>query len=633
MKKRAIAIILSLAVALGVLGVLAACQPPNPESKTGRSIDEIKGIFESLNYTVATVSGSGHTQLIAEKDGGKATVYQKAVINHYQTDKAAAAALAEVQADNGDNVFSDGRNLYWGTFNARFAYDNALEFDEVLMADDNINSNLLRAVQIANDTIWKYVSYENWRNSGTINPAIKYDVQTGGRVGAAGYNCYEYTNTLEMLVIALKALKEVKDLPGASSVYADLFEHYEQLVWDASYNTFPYYQGYADVTSSTQTRRWHYILGVPRGNYPYNGGDNRNVSDKINVYDDQMWIIRVMLELYSVLEGEPEKAYTPVEGYFEKDSSNPAVSRRQWYLDYMEYLTEYTWDGWDQSKRSNGEEWGGITWGPGYTSKHTCSNGPFISPLVWLSEIYEGKTDTITYKVRGARNTGPEAVTEQTKLKSEYYLENAVKLYDFNKSAFMDNDYLYSDMIGTTASRTEANGNGGLYTTTAHGNKSGTKHTYNTGSSLSGAVDLYRVTNEERFKTDAANTAVAAFNYNGFVRKNELVEGSESYHLFRQNWTGKADFDSCLFRAWVECSIYGVADTSEYIDALSKTLNYAYNNYYMDGLLPMDHLSGWDFDMSAIDNYDNKDDARVSSLRAFNYSAQFAWIALYEMKE
>ena len=67
------------------------------------------------------------------------------------------------------------------------------------------------------------------------------------------------------------------------------------------------------------------------------------------------------------------------------------------YKTRAEYLIEYILDGWDVCVDSRGEEYGGITWGPGYNSKHACSNSPVISPLVWMAELYKGSDETTTY--------------------------------------------------------------------------------------------------------------------------------------------------------------------------------------------------------------------------------------------
>lgn len=85
---------------------------------------------------------------------------------------------------------------------------------ERLLAKNNEYANLLRAVQIANNTIWKYTDYRDWENDRILNPRPKYNIYTGETVGR-NYNCYEYTNIIEMLLTAMKSLQKIKDLPDA----------------------------------------------------------------------------------------------------------------------------------------------------------------------------------------------------------------------------------------------------------------------------------------------------------------------------------------------------------------------------------------------------------------------------------
>jgi hypothetical protein len=477
--------------------------------------------------------------------------------------------------------------------------------------------NLHRALDITNNTIWKYTSYEEWKNNRTINPRPKYNIYTGETVGNS-YNCYEYTNIIEMLMTAMKSLQKVKDIPGADPEYQKLFDHYEQLVWDASTINLDYYKGYAIVTSSTQSEvRWENIIGVHRQEKI--DPQNHNVSGRLNVYDDQMWLIRCFLEIYSILEKEAVS--------LSGDALATNKERRKWYLDYSEYLTAYCLDGWDQSKKPNGEEWGGITWGPGYTSKHTCSNSPLISPLVWLSEIYSESPDKIDFLVRGDYNTN--RVTSESMLKSDYYMMYAEKIYDFVNNTFLREDNVYGDMIGCKTTVPDSGPNKGLRTTISNGNLDRTAYSYNSGSTLSGVADLYRVSDDpekkKKYYEDLVALADASFK---FFTDSQI---KDDYYSFPQNKTGKAEFDACLLRAWVEIYTNSIYDTSYYIDAFSKTLNFAYDNYYKDGFLPMDHLVGWKPNMIAEDNYDNRDDVRVSGLRTFSYSAQFSWISLADL--
>jgi hypothetical protein len=574
----------------------------------GRAYDEIKGVFEMNGYTVVPDEKDNFNQLTITKGTEWLTVY------HYPDNSTPASAKALIKAAATPHpVFTDGSNLYWGTDKARHIYVHALEFDR-LLAKNTDYVHLLRAVQIANHTIWKYTSYDDWKNNRIINPRPKFNIHTGETVGRS-YNCYEYTNIIEMLLVAMKSLQMIKDLPDADPIYTQLFNFYEQLVWDACTINLDYYKGFSVFTSTTQANvRWENIIGVPRQTKiaPL----NYDVSGRENVYDDQMWLIRCFLEAYFILEKEAES--------LSNNSLAINKERRKWYLDYSEYLTSYCLDGWDQSKQPNGKEWGGIIWGPGYSSKHTCSNSPLISPLVWLSEIYKDSKEEINYLVRGDYNTN--VVTSHSALKSEYYLDYAIKIYDFVYNSFIRTDSVYGDMIGGTTTVPTSGPNEGLRTTTTHGNLDQRAYSYNSGSTLSGVTDLCRVVKDpakrKRYFDDLVALSDASFNY--FADSSR----KEGFYSFPQHRTGKAEFDACLLRAWVEVYIHEIYNTSYSIDAFSKTLNYAYDNFYHNGFLPMDHLFGWRPGMIANNNYDNRDDVRISSLRTFNYSAQFAWISL-----
>lgn len=582
---------------------------PGTESPpVGRAYDEIKGVFEMNGFTVVSEKTGGGDQLTITKGTEWLTV------RHYPDDSAAASAIASVKAAaTPHTIHMDGSNLYWGTDKARHVYVHAIELDRLLAKNAN-HVHLLRAVQIANHTIWKYTSYDDWKNNRILNPRPKFNIRTGETVGRS-YNCYEYTNIIEMLLVAMKNLQAIKDLPDADPVYTQLFHFYEQLVWDACTINLDYYKGFSVFTSTTQADvRWENIIGVPRQTKidPL----HYDVSGRQNVYDDQMWLIRCFLEAYFMLEKEA--------GNLTGNDLATNKERREWYLDYSEYLTAYCLDGWDQSKKPNGEEWGGILWGPGYSSKHTCSNSPLISPLVWLSEIYKDSEEEIEHLVRGGYNTN--SVVPRSTLKREYYLDYAIKLYDFVYNSFKRDDDVYGDMIGGTMTVPTSGPNEGLRTTTAHGNLDQRAYSYNSGSTLSGVTDLYRVVKDpakrKRYFDDLVALSDASFNY--FADSSR----KEGFYSFPQHRTGKAEFDACLLRAWVEVYIHDIHETSYYLDAFSKTLDFAYDNYFHNGFLPMDHLFGWRPEMIADNNYDNRDDVRISNLRTFNYSAQFAWISL-----
>src|SRR5690606_31603539 len=147
----------------------------------------------------------------------------------------------------------------------------------------------------------------------------------------------------------------------------DNFQRYADLL-SKLYANADYYLGTFELTSYTQTKTWS-VYAVDR----VNDKGKANVTGILNVYDDQMWLIRELLESYRLTGEKP-------------------------YKTKAEYLTAYVLDGWDTTLDSQGKEQGGIPWGPGYVTKHACSNGPLISPLVWLSEMYEFGSEEIEYR-------------------------------------------------------------------------------------------------------------------------------------------------------------------------------------------------------------------------------------------
>ena len=179
------------------------------------------------------------------------------------------------------------------------------------------------------------------------------------------------------------------------------------------------------------------------------------------------------------------------------------------YLAQAEYLTDYVLDGWDCYPDADGNEYGGITWGPGYVTKHSCSNGPMISSLVWLYEIYRPKDDKITYR-KIDQNLNRYEVTEK---KAYYYLQFAKKIYAWQKQYLKMPSGVYYDLVGASANSPQfetVNGiryRKGLALTPP----SGKAYTYNSGTMLSGCADLYRVTRMDNYANDAKDLVAATF--------------------------------------------------------------------------------------------------------------------------
>ena len=505
-------------------------------------------------------------------------------------------------------------------------------------------TSLDRAVSIANSTIWKYANYDDWRNHGTIDPQNRFNIETG-RTQYGSYNAFEYTQIIEMLLTGMKAMNSIRNQPGSDPKWNELFDHYGDILWSA-FDNLEYYKGYGVWTSTTRVdHRWERVVGVPRrGDRNY---AERSVGGRLTVYDDQMWLIRALLEAYMLLDGHP---------------GHETEARRQWYFDYAVYLTLFTLDGYDHSWRPDESgQWGGVWWGPYYVTKHTCSNGPFISPLVWLYEIFSQSgrdvrintlleqhgvfSNELNAYVWPGRRPGEGSLTEllypsENVYASAFFLDYAKRIYDFSMNYFRRPDGVFGDMRGGVNVANNSSAHGGLRTQLAGRNEGGLGYlvmiawTYNTGSVLSGAVDLYRVTGNERYRYEAVCMANAAFDFFATpveVTNENLPTYGQILYQFPQGRNGKADFDSVLLRSWVELVLYGIYPEAHYfVNEFGRTLNHAYDHFIRDGFLPVDHHNGWNPNLiSTGDRHmDVADDVRIAALRTFNYSAQFSWISL-----
>jgi len=454
----------------------------------------------------------------------------------------------------------------------------------------------------------------------------------------------------------MKAINVVKDLPDADPIWTDLFEFYDDLLWGA-FDNLEFYMGFGEWTSTTRiNHRWERVVGVPRRGV--RNPEGNDVGGITTVYDDQMWLIRALLEAYMMLDG------------FDGEHND---ARREWYLDYAVYLTLFTLDGYDNSWRPDNSpfgtgQWGGVWWGPSYATKHTCSNAPFISPLVWLYEIFsqpgremyledilqdhgifhehldgyywpgrnpgEGSLATLLYR----RSAGLDA--------AEFFLDYATRIYDFTVAAFRRPDGVFGDMRGGVNVSNASAEHGGLRTQFDRRDEENDEyldgmgylvmiaHTYNTGAVISGAIDLYRVTGEERFRDEAIDMTYASFSFFAtptVVTRAGLPTIGQEFYQFPQGVSGKADFDSVLLRSWVELVLYDIyPDAQRFIDEFARTLDHAYDHFFRDGFLPVDHVNGWNPQLISTGDQHMQvaDDVRIAALRTFNYSAQFSWIAL-----
>lgn len=454
--------------------------------------------------------------------------------------------------------------------------DNNKPTEPVNLAEQNI----VRAMEIADNAVSSYFSGDGMAMARYYNP------YTGVRSDEKG-SVWMYTSSIEAVNAILHGLETHKK-KGNAELYDKHFIRYVQLL-NKLYENAAYYKGTYTLTSYTQTKQWS-VYAVPRGNGKGTadvvGDRNRN-----NVYDDQQWLVRELLEGYK-------------------------LTKNNAYLAEAEYLTDYVLDGWDCTLDSNGKENGGITWGPGYVTKHSCSNGPMVSPLVWLHELYKGKNDEITYRYIGT--DGSRKTTSMKK--SDYYLKFAKAVYEWQKNNLMRSDGVYDDMMGgyDNENIVYETINGVKYRKhTTLRDKVGPAISYNSGTMLSGAADLYRATGDNIYLEDGKKLSDASFKY--FAKLGTTVPGHYNYDIsgFR-NW-----FNGVLMRGYVD--LYpSYKNVNVCINSFQQNLDYGYDKFAYKGFLPTNLLMGW-----SRDNANNQ----IEGMFTFAFAAEYAILARYELEK
>lgn len=439
--------------------------------------------------------------------------------------------------------------------------------------------NLHRAMELTDKTISAHFTGDGMAMARFYNPYTKVRSEEKGSV-------WMYTSAIEAVNAILHALKAQKE-HGNVTLYNEHFSRYSDLLHQL-YENADYYLGTFELISYTQTTEWS-VYGVNRGG----SKGSALVAGIENVYDDQMWLVRELLESYK------------------------ATGRNE-YLQKAEYLTGYVLDGWDATREVSGAERGGITWGPGYVTKHACSNGPMVSPLVWLHELYKDKRDEVTHRYIAASDKQTRLSTQVTK--SDYYLDFARKIYSWQKNQLLRADGVYDDMRGGCSPgdpQTESI-DGTVYRKgSTCPDRVGPAITYNSGAMLSGGADLYRVTGDNAYLDDTRKLSDDSFQY--FAKLGQTKAGYYTYDIsgFR-NW-----FNGVLMRGFVD--IYPAYPTvDDYIDTFQKNLDYGYDNFLYDGFLPTNLLVGW-----SRDNANNKTEGMFS----FAFAAEYALLARYELEK
>lgn len=238
-----------------------------------------------------------------------------------------------------------------------------------------------------------------------------------------------------------------------------------------------------------------------------------------------------------------------------------------------------------------------------------------ISPLVWLSDIYRGKNDEITYRRIASDRTRYE-VTEN---KSAYYLEMAEKIYGWQKKKlYSAADGVYWDMLGADGDISYESIDGVSYRINNRDTGAvGQFYSYNTGTMLSGAAALAGATGKQEYASDAIALTSSSFSY--FAKLGSTLKGYYSFDL-----TGFSPwFNGVLMRGYAEA--YEVCNaSSSCLKAYQDNLDYGYKHFLEKGLLPVNLLAGWNRDHSKCD---------TEAMFEFCYAAEYAVLASHELNK
>lgn len=444
--------------------------------------------------------------------------------------------------------------------------------------------DLTRAMSLLDETIARCFT------GSTMRMYDLYDTATHQGSGTA--DVWPYTAAIEATCSVLEALDILRD--KCPEQYADGHDRYVALL-RRLFDNLAYYRGSYQLNSYAYRARWS-IYGVHRAN----GKGGATVTGIENVYDDQMWLARELVRAYRLTADAD-------------------------YLREATMLTDYVLDGWDCCLDAQGNEYGGISWGPGYNSKHSCSNAPIIQPLVWLHDIYseEGRADTyVRHFIDREGNR-----TEETLDRADAYLTFARKIYAWQKEHLLNpSTGVYYDMLGadnTIRYDTVVSGRAKLVYRrhVDTGKPGGTAFTYNTGTMLAGTVELYRATGQEAYAADIRPLCVKSLT--AFTKWRRL-DGNRyrEFPLDAKATSGfNCWFNDVLMRAYVDAYAYEPTNAATALDAFQFNLDYAWDHYLADGFLPIDLLGGWN------------DDSVTKGFHQLAFASEYALLAVWKERQ
>jgi hypothetical protein len=284
-------------------------------------------------------------------------------------------------------------------------------------------------------------------------------------------------------------------------------------------------------------------------------------------YDDNMWLARDLIGLYE-LTGETKYLDLAIEIADYLIRSAFVDLDPQIFIDFG-YEAEI------------GMPLGGFYWDDRHDAIHACSNGPAVQLLAAL------------YRLTG----------------KEIYLEHAVKSFNFLTFLVRDDGVLHDQMRFFKDGWNNIIGIKG---------PAGPAYTYNSGVPITGAIELYKVTGEEKYLDTAKYWAASAHEC---FAKDTSVEGVKSYQ------TVNVWFNAILLNGFLALEPYYPEECAVYINSMQASIDYAYDNHFFPGrrfcgpFIPEDWVGGWG-------NQDPKD---TWVLKAGAQAEIFATLAYYNI--
>ncbi|MCL2299328.1 MAG: glycoside hydrolase family 76 protein [Firmicutes bacterium] len=251
----------------------------------------------------------------------------------------------------------------------------------------------------------------------------------------------------------------------------------------------------------------------------------KNASDGQVYYDDNMWVGRDLVKLYR-LTGDKK--------YLHRAIAVADMLLAEGWTDLDEGMFGQKFG------RAPGGPLGGFYWRDDREALHMCSNGPAAQFLTLLA---------------GAADNG----------KGAYYLGCAKKCYRFlsyleqPSGVFWDLMRFHKDADNNITGIERAEG---------------AALTYNSGTPVSSAIELYRATGEAAYLDDAVRWARAA---DAYFAKDSAVPGVKAF-------TDLPWFREILLMGYIDLSAFDPA-AQGYIQNMEASLNYGYENHRLNGVL------------------------------------------------